>query len=319
MSHDLPSFPAAPGPSPKIALTIAGTDSGAGAGIAADLRTFAALGVFGTLVVTAVTAQNTLGVREFLGMPPALVEAQLDALAGGLAAGAAKTGMLGSPEVVKLLAGRAAAGQLPPLVVDPVLVSSSGRPMFAGEDVAGAYRDLFSCAAVITPNLPEAALLTGRPISDLEAMEEAARELHDLGPGLVIVKGGRRRDTEAVDVAFDGHSVTLLRAPWIDTAERARHRLHLLGRHRRQPRPRPRAAPGRPSRQGVRHPGDPGRLAVAPRSRPRASGPDRSGVRAAPAPPDRARLRRPYGAPSGRLLEAQSRSGPRRGGAPRAR
>jgi hydroxymethylpyrimidine/phosphomethylpyrimidine kinase len=106
---------------------------------------------------------------------------------------------------------------LPHLVVDPVLVSSSGKPIFGGEDLAGAYRELFGCAAVVTPNLPEAALLTGRPIADLEAMEAAARELQGLGPSLVVVKGGRRRDTDAVDVAFDGHSVTLLRAPWIDT------------------------------------------------------------------------------------------------------
>jgi hydroxymethylpyrimidine/phosphomethylpyrimidine kinase len=205
------------GPTPKVALTIAATDSGAGAGIAADLRTFAALGVFGTLAVTAVTAQNTLGVREFLGMPPSIVEAQLDALWEDLPAGAAKTGMLGSTDVVKLLASRGAAGMLPHLVVDPVLVSSSGKPIFGGEDLAGAYRELFGCAAVVTPNLPEAALLTGRPIADLEAMEAAARELQGLGPSLVVVKGGRRRDTDAVDVAFDGRSVTLLRAPWIDT------------------------------------------------------------------------------------------------------
>jgi hydroxymethylpyrimidine/phosphomethylpyrimidine kinase len=205
-------------PTPEIALTVAGTDSGAGAGIAADLRTFAALGVFGTLVVTTVTAQNTLGVREFLAMPVSLVESQLDALAEDMPARAAKTGMLGSSEVVKLLSSRAGAGLLPPLVVDPVLVSSNGKPIFSGDDVAGAYRDLLGFAAVVTPNLPEAALLTGRLVTDLADMEAAARELQSLGPSLVIVKGGRRRDTEAVDVAFDGRSVTLLRAPWIDTA-----------------------------------------------------------------------------------------------------
>jgi len=217
VTDHLPSSDATSRPNPKVVLTIAGTDSGAGAGIAADLRTFAALGVFGTLVVTAVTAQNTLGVREFLGMPPSLVEAQLDALWEDMPARAAKTGMLGSSDVVKLLASRGAAGLLPRLVVDPVLVSSSGKPIFGGDDVAGAYRDLLACAAVVTPNLPEAALLTGRPVTDLAAMEAAARELQGLGPSLVIVKGGRRRDTEAVDVAFDGRAVTLLRAPWIDT------------------------------------------------------------------------------------------------------
>jgi len=202
---------------PKVAVTIAGTDSGGGAGVAADLRTFAALGVFGTLVVTAVTAQNTLGVREFFPVPPAMVAAQLDAVLDDLPVRAAKTGMLATSAVVELLASRAAAGLLPPLVVDPVLVASSGKPMFEKDDVAGAYRDLFAWSVVVTPNLPEAELLTGRRIADLEAMEVAARELQGLGPRLVIVKGGRRRDTEAVDVAFDGRSVTLLRAPWVET------------------------------------------------------------------------------------------------------
>lgn len=205
-------------PPPKVALTIAGTDSGGGAGVAADLRTFSALGVFGTLVVTAVTAQNTLGVRDFLAIAPEMVAAQLDAVLSDMPVRAAKTGMLATPGTVRLLASRGAAGQLPPLVVDPVLVTSSGRPMFSGDDVAGAYRDLFACATVVTPNLPEAALLTGRALADLEAIEAAARELQALGPQLVIVKGGRRRGTEAVDVAFDGRCVTLLRAPWIDTA-----------------------------------------------------------------------------------------------------
>jgi len=217
MSMDDPPSEQALRPTPPVALTIAGTDSGAGAGVGADLRTFAALGVFGTFVVTAVTAQNTVGVRNFLAIPPALVDSQLEALLEDLAPRAAKTGMLATAAVVKLLAARGSAGDLPPLVVDPVLVGSSGKPIFEGEDLAGAYRDLFACAAVITPNLPEAALLTGHEISDLAAMEAAARELHLLGPSLVVVKGGRRRDTEAVDVAFDGHSVTLLRAPWIDT------------------------------------------------------------------------------------------------------
>lgn len=202
---------------PKVALTIAGSDSGGGAGLAADLRTFCALGVFGTLVVTAVTAQNTVGVRDFLAMTPAMVSAQLDAVLSDMPVLAAKTGMLATSGIVKLLAGRGAAGKLPPLVIDPVLVSSSGKPMFPGDDVAGAYRALFAHAAVVTPNLPEAALLTGRELADLQAMEAAARELHALGPQLVIVKGGRRRGAEAVDVAFDGRCVTLLRAPWIDT------------------------------------------------------------------------------------------------------
>ena len=117
-----------PPPTPKLALTIAGTDSGAGAGVGADLRTFAALGVFGTLVVTAVTAQNTLGLREFLAMTPEMVQAQLDAVLEDLPVAAAKTGMLARFGVVELLADRARAAKLPPLVVDPVLVSSAAVP-----------------------------------------------------------------------------------------------------------------------------------------------------------------------------------------------
>jgi hydroxymethylpyrimidine/phosphomethylpyrimidine kinase len=204
-------------PTPKVALTIAGTDSGGGAGVAADLRTFGAHGVFGALVVTAVTAQNTVGVRDILALSPAMVAAQLDAVLDDLAVRAAKTGMLATAGIVQLLATRGAEGRLPPLVVDPVLVASSGDPLFSGDDVAGAYRGLLAQATVATPNLPEAALLTGRPVADLDAMQAAARELHSLGPRLVIVKGGHRRGEESVDLAFDGRSVTLLRAPWIDT------------------------------------------------------------------------------------------------------
>ena len=217
MTEQRPSVAQGVDQAPTVALTIAATDSGAGAGIAADLRTFGALGVFGTLVVTAVTAQNTLGVRKFLAMTTAMVEAQLDALLDDIPVRAAKTGMLATSANVKLLTSRSAAGDLPPLVVDPVLVASSGRALFPDEDLVGAYRELFAYAAVVTPNLPEAVLLTGHSVTDLETAEKAARELQALGPGLVIVKGGRRRGREAVDVAFDGRCVTLLRAPWIDT------------------------------------------------------------------------------------------------------
>ena len=204
-------------PAPKVALTIAGSDSGGGAGIAADLRTFGAHGVFGALVLTAITAQNTVGVRGIVAVSPEMVAAQLDAVLEDLAVRAAKTGMLATAEIVDLLTARGAAGRLPPLVVDPVLVASSGDPLFSGDGVAAAYRGLIAQATVVTPNLPEAALLTGAPVGDLEAMEAAARELHGLGPRLVIVKGGHRRGAESVDVGFDGRSVTLLRAPWIDT------------------------------------------------------------------------------------------------------
>lgn len=204
-------------PTPPVVLTVAGTDSGGGAGVAADLRTFAAHGVFGTFAVTAVTAQNTLGVSAVQVLGAALVEAQIDAVIGDLAPRAAKTGMLASPQIVALVAAKAKDGTLPLLVVDPVLVASSGDPLFEGEGTQRAYRELASVATVITPNLPEASLLVGRPLTDLADMEEAAAELHGLGPQLVVVKGGHRPSAEAVDVAYDGRSISHLASRWVTT------------------------------------------------------------------------------------------------------
>ncbi|MFZ0170616.1 MAG: bifunctional hydroxymethylpyrimidine kinase/phosphomethylpyrimidine kinase, partial [Acidimicrobiales bacterium] len=208
----------APGSTPPVALTIAATDSGGGAGIAADLRTFAALGVMGTFAVTAVTAQNTLGVQGIQTLPVAMVVAQIESVVSDLRPAAGKTGMLATAEIVQAVTVKAAEGSLPPLVVDPVLVSSSASPLFEGRAVRDAYLELFARAAVVTPNLPEAALLVGRPLRSLQDMEEAAWRLQALGPGLVVVKGGRLPvGGEAVDVAVDGHVVTLLRAPWVET------------------------------------------------------------------------------------------------------
>ena len=202
---------------PLVALTIAGTDSGGGAGIAADLRTFAAHGVFGTLAVTAVTAQNTVDVQSICVMDVDLVAAQIDAVVSDLAPRAAKTGMLASAAIVSMVASKARSGQVPVLVVDPVLVASSGDPLFEGTGTAEAYRDLAAVATVITPNLPEASLLVGWEISDLASMEAAATELHALGPVLVVVKGGHLPGPEAVDVAYDGRAITHLSAPWVAT------------------------------------------------------------------------------------------------------
>ncbi|MGA2210616.1 MAG: bifunctional hydroxymethylpyrimidine kinase/phosphomethylpyrimidine kinase [Acidimicrobiales bacterium] len=203
---------------PPVALTIAGSDSGGGAGIAADLRTFAAHGVMGTLAITAVTAQNTLGVQLVQTLPAAMVVAQIESVMSDLHPAAAKTGMLATSDIVKSVIAKIHDGSLPPLVVDPVLVASSGDPLFEGHAVRDAYLELVAGATVVTPNLLEASLLVGRPLNDLEAMEEAARELQALGPDLAVVKGGHLRiDSEAIDVAFDGHAVTLLRSPWVST------------------------------------------------------------------------------------------------------
>ncbi|MHB1988360.1 MAG: bifunctional hydroxymethylpyrimidine kinase/phosphomethylpyrimidine kinase [Acidimicrobiales bacterium] len=202
---------------PPVALTIAGTDSGGGAGIAADLRTFAAHRVFGTLAVTAVTAQNTCGVQAVRVMDVDLVAAQIDAVMSDLAPRAAKTGMLAHASIVSMITSKARAGELPLLVVDPVLVASSGGPLFEGSGTAEAYGELVSVAAVVTPNLPEASLLVGEEISDIEQMEQAARRLHALGGAVVVVKGGHHPGTDAVDVMFDGRTISHLAAPWVTT------------------------------------------------------------------------------------------------------
>ncbi len=203
---------------PPVALTIAGTDSGGGAGIAADLRTFAAHGVMGTLAVTAVTAQNTLGVQSVQTLPAAMVAAQIESVMSDLHPLAAKTGMLATADIVKVVVTKAQDGSLPRLVVDPVLVASSGDPLFDGHAVRDAYLELVAVATAVTPNLFEASLLVGRQLHSLEEMEEAARELQALGPELAVVKGGHlRQGDEAVDVVYDGRAVSFLRAPWIET------------------------------------------------------------------------------------------------------
>ena len=172
----------------------------------------------GTLAVTAVTAQNTLGVYGVQTITAAMVIAQIEAVMSDLRPAAAKTGMLATADIVKTVAAKLHDGGLPPLVVDPVLVASSGDRLFEGDDVQDAYLDLVAGAAVVTPNLPEASLLVGQPLDSLAAMEDAARHLQSLGPALVVVKGGHLRvGDESVDVAYDGRAVTLLRAPWVAT------------------------------------------------------------------------------------------------------
>ncbi len=203
---------------PPVALTIAGTDSGGGAGIAADLRTFAAYGVFGALVVSAVTAQNTLSVRGIQEMPPDFVEAQLTAVLDDLPVAAVKTGMLASADVVHVVARRAASGELPNLVVDPVMVAASGAALVEG-DARSAYLELIAHAVVVTPNLDEAEVLVGHDVRDEGEMARAARELHGLGARAVVIKGGHRKERDAADAVIVGDGdVIWLRAPWVDTA-----------------------------------------------------------------------------------------------------
>lgn len=203
-------------PSPPVALSVAGSDSGGGAGIAADLRTFASLGVHGALALAAVTAQDTLGVRAIEVVPSAHVLAQVDAVLGDLEVRAAKTGMLAAASTVDALAKRFCEPAAPPLVVDPVLVASSGDPLFPA-DALDAYRRLVAVATLLTPNLHEAALLAGRPVRDLDDMVGAAEALRGLGARAVVVKGGHLAGEESVDVLVDEGGTLLLRAARVAT------------------------------------------------------------------------------------------------------
>ncbi len=197
------------------ALTIAGSDSGGGAGIQADLKTFAALGVYGMSAITAITAQNTQGVRDAYDLPIALIEGQIDAVLEDIGADAAKTGMLSSPEIIEAVAGRVQKWQLR-LVVDPVMVAKGGTPLLRPEAVETLRAKLLPLAEVVTPNLPEAEVLIQQRIETTEDMRAAARAIHELGPQHVVVKGGHRID-EPVDVYFDGMQFHELRAERIET------------------------------------------------------------------------------------------------------
>jgi hydroxymethylpyrimidine/phosphomethylpyrimidine kinase len=184
----------------KITLTIAGSDSGGGAGIQADLKTFHQFGVFGTSVVTAVTAQNTVGVRAWEPVPVALVTQQLDALADDLPPLAVKSGMLGSAAVVDAVALALARHRLPNYVLDPVMVATSGDRLLDRDAEQLIARRLVPLAALVTPNLDEAAILVGATVRDPDAMERAARALIRLGAGAALVKGGHLAGDEVVDV-----------------------------------------------------------------------------------------------------------------------
>ncbi len=178
---------------PPVALTIAGSDSGAGAGIQADIKTMSALGVFATTAVTAVTAQNTAAVVDVHYLPAEMVGSQIRAVLDDLPVASVKTGLLGTVPVIETVGRLAASGRLPRLVVDPVMVASTGRSLLADDGLEAYRRDLIPHALVVTPNLWEAALLAGVPYSEVRstaAMIEVAREIHRLGPTWVLVKGG---------------------------------------------------------------------------------------------------------------------------------
>jgi hydroxymethylpyrimidine/phosphomethylpyrimidine kinase len=197
-------------------MTIAGSDSGGGAGIQADLKTFQALGVYGTSALTAITAQNTVGVFAVHEIPTEVIAAQIDAVATDIGVDAAKTGMLSSAEIISTVAERVRHWRLARLVVDPVMVAKSGDRLLREDAVVALMRDLLPLAMVLTPNLPEAEVLVGRALTTDDDIRQAARDIVDLGPRAVVMKGGHRSG-DATDVLFDGQRFHVLSAERVDT------------------------------------------------------------------------------------------------------
>jgi hydroxymethylpyrimidine/phosphomethylpyrimidine kinase len=201
-----------------IALTIAGSDSSGGAGIQADLKTFSAFGVYGASAITALTAQNTLGVQAVETITPTFVLAQMDSVLSDLNVRAIKTGMLGTRAMVQAVAARLADVVNIPLVVDPVMVATSGDALLAPDAVVELIQHLFPRAQLITPNLAEAARLLGAAEArDEPEMIAQARELHVRGACAVLVKGGHSAAPVATDILFDGVTITRFSAPRINT------------------------------------------------------------------------------------------------------
>ena len=201
----------------RTALTIAGSDSGGGAGIQADLKTFAACGVYGTSAITAVTAQNTLGVTAWEPVSTELVIAQIEAVAGDIPPAAVKTGMLATAAIVEVVSAAIEGLDLPNLVVDPVMVAKGGDRLLRDDAVAAMKTHLFRLAEVLTPNIPEAEALTGMRITSVDDMLAAARRIREMGPRVVIVKGGHAASHESVDVVCLPHQEFELRGPRIAT------------------------------------------------------------------------------------------------------
>ena len=199
------SMPSSEGRVPT-ALTIAGSDSGGGAGLQADLKTFTRLGVYGMSVVTAVTAQNTLGVALVTEMAPAVVAAQLNAVFEDIPPAATKVGMLGNVGNVKTVLAHCTRYRIPLMVLDPVMRSSGGTALLSDEGIDLMRSELLRLVFVLTPNLDEAEALTGAVVRSPDQMEQAARSLHDLGARNVLVKGGHLEGDRLVDVFFDGKS-----------------------------------------------------------------------------------------------------------------
>jgi len=205
----------------RTALTIAGSDSGAGAGIQADLKTFAACGVYGTSAITAVTAQNTLGVMAWEPVSTDLVVAQIEAVAGDLPPQAVKTGMLATAAIVEAVAAAIGGLDLPKLVVDPVMIAKGGDRLLREDAVAAIKTHLLRLAEIVTPNIPEAEVLSGASIRTIADMRAAARRIHALGPRVVVVKGGHMDGADTgglvIDVVCTSDEEFELRGPRLET------------------------------------------------------------------------------------------------------
>ena len=215
----LPLTPA--GDTPLRVMTIAGSDSGGGAGIQADMRTFAMLGLHGCVAVTAVTVQNSVGVKGFHEIPLDVVSGQISAVTSDIGIQAAKTGMLASSEIINTIAetwrAEGLAGTVP-LVVDPVCASMHGDPLLHHSALDALRTELFPLATLVTPNLDEVRLLVGVEVVDQASQRDAARALHALGPQWALVKGGHLRSSSASpDLLFDGTDFHEFRAPRVDT------------------------------------------------------------------------------------------------------
>lgn len=208
-----PGYP--PVEAPPVALTVAGSDSGGGAGIQADLKTFHAFRVFGTSAVTAVTAQNTSGIVEVQRIEAPLVRCQIESVWEDLNPAAIKTGMLVDEAILRSVADALRMMATPAIVVDPVIEAASGRPLLEQAAIGALRTELVPLASLITPNLPEAERLIGAPVRDVRQMRRAARRIHGLGAGAVLLTGGHLAGPEVVDVLFDGARWHVWRNPRI--------------------------------------------------------------------------------------------------------
>ena len=243
------------------ALTIAGSDSGAGSGVQADLKTFAALGVYGTSAITAVTAQNTRKVEALTCLPVSLVISQIRAVLSDIGAQAIKTGMLGSPEIAQAVASTLSDYSHIPLVVDPVMAAESGATLMEEGTLDVLRHQLLSLARVVTPNLPEAAALTGRTLQSESDYRRAIKEIYGMGPRFVVLKGGHRpepesgpRGREVIDLVYDGTELHTIRGSYLEGGSRHGTGMHPFGSHHGRTGQGMLRGSSRPFRSGVPEP-----------------------------------------------------------------